>query len=122
MVDTSKIREFADAFDAQKDQIIDHERTIRKMELDQRQIIKESEATKALIAERDALIPKLRAEIERLKSSVDSLVVFREKYNAYQDTPEAKERAVKKAKDDAARLAKELAEAQKRVDEMTPKE
>lgn len=122
MVDTSKIREFADAFDAQKAQIIEHERTIRKIELDQRQIIKESEAVKAQIAERDAIILKLRAEIERLKVSVDSLVVFRDKYNAYQDTPEAKERAVKKAREDAARLAKELAEAQKRVDEMTPKE
>ena len=59
-------------------------------------------------------IAKLRAEIERLKQLADDGQLWRRKYEAYQDTPEAKERAKATAKANLERLAKELEAAKER--------
>lgn len=67
-------------------------------------------------------ITKLRAEIERLKKLADEGQMWRQKYEAYQDTPEGKAKALAKAKADSERLAKELDVAKKRAEELTPKE
>lgn len=64
-------------------------------------------------------IDKLRAEIERLKKLADTAAEWKAKYEAYQDTPEAKENARQKAKADTERLSKELEVAKKRSEELT---